>query len=84
MFFKKVFGIFPTRKTGQYVKVDKFIKKLNVESKKGTNVVSISYKSKKKDLAYGVVSSVVKNYIELHKELLLFYQILYNLEMHPL
>ncbi len=65
----KVFGIFPTRKTGQYVKADKFIKRLNIENKKGTNVVSISYKSKKKELAYGVVSSIVKNYIELHKEL---------------
>ena len=66
---KKVFGIFPTKKTGQYVKTEKFLKKLNVENKKGTNVVSISYKSKKKELAYGVVSSIVKNYIELHKEL---------------
>ena len=65
----KIYGIFPTRKTGQYVKADKFIKKISIQSKKGSNVVSISYKSKNKDLAYGVVSSVVKNYIELHKEL---------------
>lgn len=67
--YKKVFGIFPTKKTGQYVKADKFIKKLNIENKKGTNVVSISFKAKKKELAYGVVSSIVKNYIELHKEI---------------
>lgn len=66
---KKLYGIFKTKKYGQYVKADKFIKKLSVENKKGTNVVSISYKSKDKELAYGVVNSIINNYIALHQEL---------------
>lgn len=66
---KKLYGIFKTKKYGQYVKADKFIKKVNVENKKGTNVVTISYKSKDKELAYGVVNSIINNYIALHKEL---------------
>lgn len=66
---KKLFGIIKTKKYGQYVKADKFIKKLNIENKKGTNVVSISYKSKDKDLAYGVIDSIIRNYIILHQEL---------------
>lgn len=66
---KKLFGIIKTKKYGQYVKADKFIKKLDIENKKGTNVVSISYKSKNKDLSYGVVDSIIRNYIALHQEL---------------
>lgn len=66
---KKLYGIFKTKKYGQYVKADKFIKKVNVENKKGTNVVTISYKSKDKELAYGVVNSIINNYIALHQEL---------------
>lgn len=66
---KKLFGIIKTKKYGQYVKADKFVKKLSIEIKKGTNVVSISYKSKDKDLAYGVVNSIITNYIQLRKEL---------------
>ena len=65
----KLFGIFKTKKYGQYVKADKFIKAITIESKKGTNVVSISYKSKDKDLAYGVIDSIIRNYIILHQEL---------------
>ncbi len=65
----KVYGIFPTRKTGQYVPADKFLKKIAIENKKGTKVVSISFKSKKPELAYNVVSSIITNYIALHKEL---------------
>ncbi len=66
---KKLFGIIKTKKYGQYVKTEKFIKKLNIENKKGTNVVTISYKNKDKDLAYNVVNSIINNYIQLHKEL---------------
>lgn len=66
---KKLYGIFKTKKYGQYVKADKFIKKLSIENKKGTNVVTISYKSKDKELAYNVVNSIITNYIALHKEL---------------
>lgn len=68
--FKKLFGIFTTVKTGEYLTTEKFLKKkVSFEIKKGTNVVNISYKSKDKELAYGVVNSIINNYIQLHKEL---------------
>ena len=67
---KKWLGIFKTKKYGQYVKADKFMKKgPKIEVKKGTNVVTISYKSKDRELAYNVVNSIIKNYTQLHKEL---------------
>ena len=66
---KKLFGIIKTKKYGQYVKADKFIKKINIENKKGTNVVTISYKYKDPEKAYNVVSSLIKNYDKLHTEL---------------
>ena len=70
MKFKKLFGIFPTVKTGQPLTTEKFLKKgISFENKKGTNVVTISYKSKDKELAYNVVSSIIKNYVQLQKEL---------------
>ena len=65
----KLYGKFKTKKYGQYVKADKFVKAITIENKKGTNVVSISFKSKDKDLAYGVINSIIKNYIVLHQEL---------------
>ena len=68
--YKKLFGIFPTKKTGQYIAADKFIKKgISFENKKGTNVVTIEYKNKDKDLAYNVVNSVIVHYLELNREI---------------
>ena len=69
--FNKLFGFIPTRKTGEYLTTEKFLKgsKISFENKKGTHVVTISYTSKYKDVAYNVVSSIITNYIELHKEL---------------
>lgn len=68
--FKKFLGIFPTKKTGEYLTTKAFLKKnISFENKKGTNVVTIEYKSKDPELAYNVVSSIITNYIELHKEL---------------
>ena len=68
--FKKLFGIIPTVKTGKPLTTEKFLKKgISFENKKGTNVVTISYKSKDKELAYGVVNSIINNYIALHQEL---------------
>ena len=68
--FKKLFGIIPTVKTGEYLTTEKFLKKkIKFENKKGTNIISISYKCKDKDEAYNVVSSIINNYILLHKEL---------------
>lgn len=70
--FKPLFGFIPTIKTGQYLTSDKFLKskKLKIEIKKGTSVVSISYKHKDKELAYNVVTSLISNYVELRKELM--------------
>ena len=48
----------------------KFLKKkVSFENKKGTNVVTISYKDKDKELAYNIVNSIINNYIALHQEL---------------
>ncbi len=68
--FKKLFGIIPTVKTGQPLTTEKFLKqKVSFEIKKGTSVVTISYKDKDKELAYGIVNSIINNYISLHREL---------------
>lgn len=68
--FKKLYGIIPTKKTGEYITTKKFIKKgPEIESKKGTKVLHISYKNKDKDIAYSVVVSIIKNYIALHKQI---------------
>lgn len=68
--FKKLFGIIPTKKTGQYLTTEKFLKKgISFENKKGTNVVTIEYKNKDKDLAYNVVNSIIVHYLELNKEI---------------
>lgn len=67
--FQKLFGIIPTVKTGKPLTTEKFLKGISFENKKGTNVVTISYKSKDKELAYGVVNSIINNYIALHQEL---------------
>ena len=68
--FKKLYGIIPTKKTGQYLTTEKFLKKgINFETKEGTRILSISYTNKDKDKAYNVVNSVITNYIELYKEI---------------
>ena len=68
--FKKLFGIFPTVKTGQPLTTKAFLKKgISFENKKGTNVVTITYKTKKPELGYNVVSSIISNYVQLQKEL---------------
>ena len=68
--FKKVFGIISTKKTGQLMTTEKFLKKgISFENKKGTNVVTIEYKSKDRELAYNVVNSIIVHYLELNKEI---------------
>ena len=44
--YKKFLGIIPTKKTGEYLSVASFIKskKLGIETKSGTSIISISYK----------------------------------------
>ncbi len=68
--YKKIFGIFPNKKEGELLSTKDFLKKgISFENKKGTNVISIVYKHKKPEVAYGVVNSIINNYIELHKQL---------------
>ena len=70
--YKKKFGIIPNKKEGEYLTAEAFYgkgKKLKIENTKNTNVITIKYKAGKPELAYGVVSSLITHYIELHKEL---------------
>lgn len=68
--YGKLFGFFPTKKTGEYLSTKVFLlKNISIKNKKGTNVLSIEYKSKNPEVAYNVVNSIVTNYIELHKQL---------------
>lgn len=70
--YKKKWGFIPNKKEGEYLTAETFYKKgkiLKIENIRNTNVISIEYKAKKPELAYGVVSSLIANYIELHKEL---------------
>ena len=60
------------KKKGEYLTAEAFYgkgKKLKIENTKNTNVITIKYIAKKPELAYGVVSSIITHYIELHKEL---------------
>jgi len=68
--YKKIFDIIPTSKTGEFWTTAKFLKKkVTFESKKGTNIMEVSYTSKDKDEAYNIVNSIIKNYIALHQEI---------------
>ena len=66
---KKKFGILPNKKEGEFISTQAFLKKnISFENKKGTNVITIEYKSKDPELAYNVVNSIINNYVELHKK----------------
>lgn len=68
--YKKLYGIITTKKTGEFLSTTAFLKKnISFENKKGTNVITIEYKSKNPELAYNVVNSIINNYVELHKQL---------------
>lgn len=70
--YKKKWGIIPNKKEGEYLTADAFYnkgRKLKIENTKNTSVITIQYKARKPELAYGVVSSLITHYIELHKEL---------------
>ncbi len=69
--FTKKWGILPNKREGEYIPASMFIgkgKNPSFEVKKGTNVITIKYKSKNPDLAYNVVCSIITNYIDLLKE----------------
>ena len=60
------------KKKGEYLSAQAFYKKgkkLKIENTKNTNVITITYTAGKPEVAYGVVSSLITNYIELHKDL---------------
>ena len=70
--YKKKWGIIPNKREGEYIPAKSFYgkgKTLKFENVTNTNVISISYKAKNPKFAYNIVSSVIKNYIELHKEI---------------
>ena len=70
--YRKKWGIIPNKKEGEYISTQAFLgkgKNPTFENKKGTNVLSIEYKSKDPELAYNVVNSIITNYVALHKEL---------------
>ena len=60
------------KKKGEYLTTEAFYgkgKKLKIENTKNTNVITIKFTAGKPEFAYGVVSSLITQYIELHKEL---------------
>ena len=60
------------KKKGEYLIAEDFYRKgkvLKIDNVKNTNVITLKYKHKDPELAYGVLSSLITNYIELHKEL---------------
>lgn len=70
--YKKKYGFIPNKKEGELLSTKDFLKKgknLPIENKKNTNVITISYKAKTPEIAYNVISSVINNYIILHKEI---------------
>lgn len=70
--YKKIFGIFSTKKTGKLIPAQKFNKKgknPTFESVRGINVLKIKYTAKKPDMAYNVVNSIIANYIDLQQSL---------------
>ena len=68
--YKKIFGIFSNKKEGEFITTKAFLKKnISFENKKGTNVITITYKNKKPEVAYNVVASIITNYIALNKQI---------------
>lgn len=68
--YKKIFGIIPTSKTGEYWTTEKFLKKdVRFENKQDTKIISLSYTSYDKDEAYNIVNSIINNYIKLYQDI---------------
>ena len=70
--YKKKFGIIPNKREGEYISTAAFLgkgKNISFENKKGTNVITITYKARKPETAYNVVASIITNYIDLNKQL---------------
>ena len=70
--YKKKFGIIPNKREGEYISTAAFLgkgKNISFENKKGTNIITITYKARKPETAYNVVASIITNYIDLNKQL---------------
>lgn len=70
--YKKKFGIIPNKREGEYISTAAFLgkgKNISIENKKGTNIITITYKARKPETAYNVVASIITNYIDLNKQL---------------
>lgn len=70
--YRKKWGILPNKREGEYISTAAFLGKGKnpvFENKKGTNVITIEFKSSDPELAYNILNSIVKNYIDLHKQL---------------
>lgn len=69
--YGKKWGIIPNKKEGEYIpgKALANNKKLSIEEKKGTNIITISFKSSKPETSYNVVKSTITYYLELYKQL---------------
>ena len=70
--YKKKFGIIPNKREGEYISTAAFLgkgKNISFENKKGTNIITITYKARKPEIAYNVVASIITNYIDLNKQL---------------
>ncbi|MCR4881811.1 MAG: hypothetical protein K6A44_07665 [bacterium] len=70
--YKKKYKIFPNKKEGEFLSAKDFYKKgkiLKLENIKNTNVIRVEYKDKKPEVAYGIVSSLINNYVDLHKKI---------------
>lgn len=70
--YRKKWGWLPNKKEGEYLTAKAFYgkgKTLKFENIKGTNVITIEFKSKSPEFAYGVVSSLIDSYEGVHKAL---------------
>lgn len=70
--YKKKFGVIPNKREGEYISTAAFLgkgKNISFENKKGTNIITITYKARKPETAYNVVASIITNYIDLNKQL---------------
>jgi uncharacterized protein involved in exopolysaccharide biosynthesis len=55
-------------KKGEYLSTNDFLgKNIIIENLKGSNIISISYKSSKRELAYSAVNSIIKYYKDIYE-----------------
>lgn len=57
-------------KKGEFISTKDFLKKnLSIENKKGSNIISIAYKSKNPLQSYNIVNSIISNYEKINEEI---------------